>query len=211
MNDQFIYQLNQLADGIAEKGYAVIDDFLSLEEVHNIQELDGFKNGLLQFKKAGIGKSQEKQINEAIRGDYIQWIKPESAEPPLQVYLSKLKELIVFVNQNLYLSLKDFEVHQTIYPIGTFYKRHLDQFKKEDHRKLSVICYLNSDWKESDGGQLRIYLENETKDVLPLAGRLVCFRSDLLEHEVLPATRERLSITGWLLDQSHFIWSLLRT
>jgi len=205
VNDQFIYQLNQLADGIAEKGYAVIDDFLSLEEVHNIQELDGFKNGLLQFKKAGIGKSQEKQINEAIRGDYIQWIKPESAEPPLQVYLSKLKELIVFVNQNLYLSLKDFEVHQTIYPIGTFYKRHLDQFKKEDHRKLSVICYLNSDWKESDGGQLRIYLENETKDVLPLAGRLVCFRSDLLEHEVLPATRERLSITGWLLDQPHFI------
>lgn len=205
MNKQFIHQLNQLADGIAEKGYAVIDDFLSLEEVHNIQELDGFKNGLLQFKKAGIGKSQEKQINEAIRGDYIQWIKPESAVPPLQVYLSKLKELIVFVNQNLYLSLKDFEVHQTIYPIGTFYKRHLDQFKKEDHRKLSVICYLNSDWKESDDGQLRIYLENETKDVLPLSGRLVCFRSDLLEHEVLPATRERLSITGWLLDQPHFI------
>lgn len=205
MNEQFIHQLNQLADGIAETGYAVVDNFLNPEEVQNIQELDGFKNGLLQFKKAGIGKSQEKQINEAIRGDYIQWIKPESAEPPLQVYLSKLKELISFVNQNLYLSLKDFEVHQTIYPIGTFYKRHLDQFKKEDHRKLSVICYLNSDWKESDGGQLRIYLENETKDVLPLAGRLVCFRSDLLEHEVLPATRERLSITGWLLDQPHFI------
>lgn len=205
MNEQFIHQLNQLADGIAENGYAVVDNFLNPEEVQSIQELDGFKNGLLQFKKAGIGKSQEKQINEAIRGDYIQWIKPESAEPPLQVYLTKLSELIAFVNQNLYLSLKDFEVHQTIYPIGTFYKRHLDQFKKEDHRKLSVICYLNSDWKESDGGQLRIYLENEPKDVLPLAGRLVCFRSDLLEHEVLPATRERLSITGWLLDQPHFI------
>jgi len=198
-------QLDQLADGLAEAGYAIVDDFLSPHEVQGIQLLDGFKNGLLQFKKAGIGKSQEKQINESIRGDYIQWIKPESAEPAMQVYLSKLKELIAFVNQNLYLSLKDFEVHQTIYPVGTFYKRHLDQFKKEDHRKLSVICYLNSDWRESDGGQLRIYLENETKDVLPLAGRLVCFRSDLLEHEVLPATRERLSITGWLLDQPHFI------
>jgi SM-20-related protein len=205
VNNLLARQLDQLADGLAEAGYAIVDDFLSPDEVGNIQQLDGFKNGLLQFKKAGIGKSQEKQINEAIRGDYIQWIKPESAEPPLQVYLSKLKELITFVNQNLYLSLKDFEVHQTIYPVGTFYKRHLDQFKKEDHRKLSVICYLNSDWQESDGGQLRIYLENETKDVLPLAGRLVCFRSDLLEHEVLPATRERLSITGWLLDQPHFI------
>lgn len=205
MNNPFASQLNQLADDIAEAGYSVVDGFLSADEVKNIQELDRFKNGLLQFKKAGIGKSQEKQINEAIRGDYIQWIKPESAEPPLQVYLSKLNELIWFVNQNLYLSLKDFEVHQTIYPIGTFYIRHLDQFKKEDHRKISVICYLNSDWKETEGGQLRIYLEHESKDIFPLAGRLVCFRSDLLEHEVLPATRERLSITGWLLDQPHFI------
>jgi SM-20-related protein len=29
----------------------------------------------------------------------------------------------------------------------------------------------------------------------------VCFRSDQIEHEVLPATRERLSLTGWMLDQ----------
>jgi SM-20-related protein len=92
-------------------------------------------------------------------------------------------------------------VHRTIYPIGSFYKRHLDQFKKDDKRKLSVICYLNTDWKESEGGQLRIYLPNGSTDIFPLAGRLVCFRSDLLEHEVLPATRERLSLTGWLLDR----------
>ena len=88
----------------------------------------------------------------------------------------------------------------TIYPIGSFYKRHLDQFKKDDHRKLSVICYLNENWREDEGGQLRVYFPAETKDFFPTAGRLVCFRSDLLEHEVLPATRERLSLTGWLLD-----------
>ncbi|MCA6445333.1 MAG: 2OG-Fe(II) oxygenase, partial [Bacteroidetes bacterium] len=158
-------------------------------------------NGWLQFKKAGIGKNQDKQINEAIRGDYIQWIDPNNAEPPLLTYLGKLKQMIAFVNQSLFLSLKDCEVHQTIYPIGSFYKRHLDQFKKDDHRKLSVICYLNKDWKEADGGQLRMFIGHESKDVLPVAGRLVCFRSDLLEHEVLPATRERLSLTGWLIDK----------
>ncbi|MDQ2656958.1 MAG: 2OG-Fe(II) oxygenase, partial [Bacteroidota bacterium] len=38
-------------------------------------------------------------------------------------------------------------------------------------------------------------------DILPVLGRMVCFRSDQLEHEVLPATRPRLSLTGWLLDQ----------
>jgi SM-20-related protein len=89
----------------------------------------------------------------------------------------------------------------TIYPAGTYYKKHLDQFKKDDHRKLSVICYLNKDWREEEGGQLRIYLEEGTQEVLPVAGRLVCFRSDLLEHEVLPSTRSRLSLTGWVLDQ----------
>jgi SM-20-related protein len=201
VNNELTSQLNKLADQIAENGFAVIDDFLSNEEIDSILALQGFKNGLLQFKKAGIGKNQDKQINEAIRGDYIQWIDPNNAEPPLLTYLGKLKQMIAFVNQSLFLSLKDCEVHQTIYPIGSFYKRHLDQFKKDDHRKLSVICYLNKDWKEADGGQLRMFIGTESRDILPLAGRLVCFRSDLLEHEVLPATRERLSLTGWLIDK----------
>lgn len=193
--------LNELADGLADQGYAVVDNFLSQEEVQAILATVDFKNGLLQFKKAGIGKSQEKQINESIRGDYIQWIDAATAQEAVQVYLNRLKQLMEFVNRSLYVSLKDFEVHQTIYPIGSFYKRHLDQFKKDDKRKLSVICYLNEDWKESEGGQLRIYLPNGSTDIFPLAGRLVCLRSDLLEHEVLPATRERLSLTGWLLDR----------
>ena len=64
-----------------------------------------------------------------------------------------------------------------------------------------MICYLNPDWKPEEGGQLRMYLEEAQLDTLPLAGRLVCFRSDQIEHEVLPATRERLSLTGWMLDQ----------
>lgn len=201
MNDTLIEKLNSVADGLAENGYAVIDNFLSEDEVKSIVALDEFQNGMLQFKKAGIGKSQDKQINEGIRGDYIQWIDRTSAAPAVQLYLSRLDALISFVNQSLFLSLKDYEVHMTIYPPGSYYKRHLDQFKKDDHRKLSVICYLNENWKVEEGGQLRIYLPDKDIDVLPLAGRLVCFRSDQLEHEVLPAIRPRLSITGWILDQ----------
>lgn len=201
MDSTLIDKLNLIADGLAENGFAIIDDFLSPQEVQSILQQDEFKNGLLQFKKAGIGKFQDKQINEAIRGDYIQWVDRASPQPSIQVYLTKLNELISFVNQNLFLSLKDYEVHMTIYPPGSYYKRHLDQFKKDDHRRLSVICYLNENWKEEEGGQLRIYLPEKHIDVLPVAGRLVCFRSDQLEHEVLPATRPRLSLTGWILDQ----------
>ncbi len=195
------HQLDTIADGLAENGYAVVDHFLSEDEVRCILQLDDFKNALLHFKKAGIGKSTDKQINESIRGDYIQWIDKETAPPEIKVYLHRLSELIAFVNQALFLSLKDAEVHMTVYPEGTYYKRHLDQFRKDDHRKLSVICYLNEGWQESHGGQLRMYLPEGEKDVLPVAGRLVCFRSDRIEHEVIAGTRERMSLTGWILDR----------
>ncbi len=197
MNDTF----EKLVDGLADHGYAVIDNFLSPQEVQDILEVEDFRNGVLQFNKAGIGKHQNKQINESIRGDYIQWIEKEKSAVPVKLYLKKLEELTQYINQTLFLSLKDYEVHMTVYPAGSFYKRHLDQFKADDHRKLSIICYLNPKWKEDEGGQLRMYLPNIAKDILPLAGRLVCFRSDQIEHEVLPATRERLSLTGWMLDQ----------
>jgi SM-20-related protein len=190
-----------IADDLAERGYAVADGFLSPVEVDNILALPHFKQGLDQFKKAGIGKNNGLQINEAIRGDYIQWIDKNTAPPPAKVYLDRLQQLIDFLNQSLFLSMKDYEVHMTIYPVGSYYKRHLDQFKQDDHRKLSVICYLNNDWKPEHGGELKMYVPEGNITVLPTCGRLVCFRSDQIEHEVLAATRERLSLTGWILDQ----------
>src|SRR5690606_21004433 len=134
------------------------------------------------------------------RGDYIHWLDKNTAPQEILVYFNRVDQLMSYLNRALFLSLKDYEIHMTVYPVGAYYKRHLDQFRKDDHRKLSIICYLNEDWQESDGGQLRIYLPDGSIDVLPLAGRLVCFRSDQLEHEVLPAKRERKSLTGWILD-----------
>jgi SM-20-related protein len=193
--------LERIVDGLAEQGYAVIDNFLEPEEVKAILGLEAFHDATASFKKAGIGKNQDLQINEAIRGDYIQWVDRNTAPAAVKVYLDKLQALIQAVNRGLFLSLKDYEVHMTVYPPGSFYKRHLDQFKKDDHRKLSVICYLNEDWHMEHGGQLRMHLPNEIVDFLPLAGRLVCFRSDQIEHEVIAGTRERRSLTGWMLDQ----------
>jgi len=194
-------QFERIADGLAGPGFAVCDEFLSLEEAQAIVNLDYFRKGVEAFQKAGIGKKQDLQINEGIRGDYIHWLEKGSSSDAAKVYLDRLSQLIDYVNRTLYLSLKDYEVHLTIYPPGSFYKRHLDQFRSDDHRKLSVICYLNADWKEEHGGQLRMYTETGPLDILPLMGRLVCFRSDQIEHEVLPASRDRRSITGWILDQ----------
>ena len=191
----------QIADGLAEAGFAVVDNFLSPGAVDAILDLEIFREGIVNFKKAGIGKERQMQINESIRGDYIRWIDKNEAPQSAKVYIDRLQGLCEYLNQSLYLSLKDHEVHFTIYPAGSFYKRHLDQFKKDDHRKLSVICYLNREWQEHHGGQLRMYLKDGTVELLPISGRLVCFRSDQIEHEVLPSTKDRLSLTGWMLDQ----------
>ena len=197
MNPHFDF----IADGLAGTGFAVCDHFLNQNEVEAILELEHFQAGVNSFQKAGIGHKQSQQINEAIRGDYIKWFDKNNAPAPAKVYLDRLGELVRFLNQTLFLSLKDYEVHMTIYPAGSYYKRHLDEFRTDDHRKLSVICYLNQQWTEQDGGQLRMYLAGDNLDILPLAGRLVCFRSDQIEHEVLPAGKDRLSLTGWILDQ----------
>jgi SM-20-related protein len=112
-----------------------------------------------------------------------------------------------YLNRTCYLGLKDFEAHYAVYPPETFYKRHLDQFKYNDHRKITFITYLNENWKTTDGGEICLYLPGangeETVKFLPEAGRFLLFRSDLLEHEVKITQRERYSITGWMLDQLH--------
>jgi SM-20-related protein len=194
-------QFEQITTDLAERGYAVFDDFLSASEARDILSSTEFKSPQNEFSKAGIGAQKNRQVHAEIRGDYIQWIDPARASPAIGQYLNIVKGLMEHINRGLFLSLKDCELHLTIYPVGTFYQRHLDQFRRDDHRKLSLIFYLNENWKDEEGGQLRIYLPEGPVDIVPKAGRLVCFRSDQIEHEVLPATRDRLSITGWLLDQ----------
>jgi SM-20-related protein len=193
-------QFEEIADGLAKNGLSVSDNFLSLDDINNLLDLDEFKYRLLHFKKAGIGSSGNLQIKESVRGDFISWINPATTNGSLLIYIEKVRLLMRYLNQSLFLSLKEVELHLTAYPVGSFYKRHIDQFKQEDHRKVSIILYLNHHWKVEQGGQLRVYLENQTMDILPEAGKLVCMRSDIIEHEVLPTARERLSITGWMLD-----------
>lgn len=194
-------QFEAIAEGLANQGYAIVDQFLSQSEVEAILISPEYQSDQDRFRRAHIGRNESMQINESIRTDHIRWIDRNEASSAVHVYLDRLDQLIQYLNRSLFLSLKDYEVHLTIYPAGSFYKRHLDQFRRDDHRKLSVICYLNDNWSADQGGQLRMYLPEGEQDVLPLAGRLVCFRSDQIEHEVLPATRTRLSITGWMLDR----------
>ncbi|HSS70769.1 MAG TPA: 2OG-Fe(II) oxygenase [Casimicrobiaceae bacterium] len=96
-----------------------------------------------------------------------------------------------------------FEGHYSLYPPGTSYRRHRDSFRDDDARVLSCVLYLNDAWTAADGGTLRLYLAaGETRDVLPVAGTLLCFFAPRYEREVLPASRERLAVSGWFLRRN---------
>ena len=84
------------------------------------------------------------------------------------------------------------------YAPGASYLRHRDEFRHDDSRTVSVIVYLNADWLPEHGGALRLHPEGfSTQDISPVGSRIAVFLSADMLHEVLPATRDRLSLTGW--------------
>ncbi len=192
----------KIIDDLVERGWSETVDFIPSILVERIlEEQQHFlKEG--EFKTAGVGKGENFQIRKDIRGDQVMWLNVENLSDVQQQYWQAVDALRQQLNQELYLNLKGFEAHYTQYPAGAFYKRHIDQFKQVQHRIISCILYLNPEWKKDDGGQLRIYnQENGTEtftDVYPDAGKFVCFMSDSIEHEVLPTKRRRNSITGWI-------------
>lgn len=197
----------KISSELAEKSYTTVDGFLNESGVNALIKTidDSVKNG--GFKKAGIGTAHQFQVNNAIRGDFIHWINLKETEGMLKGFVDRIYGLLTYINRTCFLGLKDFEMHYAYYPQGAGYKRHLDQLKANDHRRLTFILYLNKGWQIKDGGLLRMYLKNSNNeeipfDIAPLAGRLVVFRSDLIEHEVLACTRPRYSMTGWMLDQN---------
>jgi len=150
------------------------------------------------FHAAGVGKGNA-ALRSEIRGDHILWVDESRAGPALQAALARLEALRQAVNLDLFLGLFDLELHFSVYPPGNGYQRHLDRFRDDDRRTLTVILYLNEDWNREDGGLLRFWPEADGAplEIVPAGGTLVAFLSDRFWHEVLPARRERLSLTGW--------------
>jgi SM-20-related protein len=106
-----------------------------------------------------------------------------------------MDRFVSHLNRSCYAGITGYEFHYTLYEKGSFYKRHLDNFKQNGTRAFSMIMYLNT---EVSGGALRIYQGDGFQDIDPNSGKSVFFKSDQLEHEVLITHLPRMSITGWL-------------
>jgi SM-20-related protein len=201
--------LSAAINAIALNGYAIIENFLAPTEIDALASIVKEKWLKGNMTSAKTGKTGLK--NQNIRGDYIAWLESEDQHPAVESYMRQMELLRMMLNLQLFLNVQELETHVALYPVGSAYQKHLDQFNHGDlnqiqHRQLSAILYLNQNWQESHGGALRLHLnENESIDILPNAGRIVLFLSAKFWHEVLPAQRERMSITGWFRTRSQSI------
>lgn len=187
-----------LISGMLDHHYAVLDGFLSDAEVDSLRQSFETKLEAGAFRRAGVGQGMKYTKNKQVRGDLIHWLDRATAFPAGQAFLDRMDAFMTYLNRTCYAGLNGYEFHYAVYPVGTFYQRHLDQFQSDDRRRFSVICYLNEQWQPQDGGELVLYLPDREEVILPLGGRIVFFESALLEHEVRPAVRPRYSLTGWL-------------
>ncbi len=192
---------DEFLEGLETNGVCTITHFLCVESVKaiNAELLELEKNA--HFKKAGIGRDTNFQIDHFRRGDFISWIDQLNAQSSTEVFIQKISEIILQLNRKFYLGIRDFECHYAVYPEGTYYEKHSDRHHSGSHRIVSFVFYLNENWKKEDGGELKIFREaGEPTVVEPRGGNLAIFFSEM-EHEVLITNSRRMSITGWMLDE----------
>lgn len=187
----------QLTADIREKGYSINPVSLSMplaeELLAHLQQMSAG-----QFDQAGIGRDQRYIKNSFVRTDEVCWINGESAAG--RDWLGWAARLQQYLNRHLFLGLFSFESHFAHYRPGDYYKRHVDAFKGEANRVLSVVIYLNHGWGPTDGGELVLYMNDRDRagiKVTPAMATVVAFLSEEFLHEVLPANRDRYSIAGW--------------
>lgn len=187
---------------LASKGWSTIPGFLPKSSAHSLAVECRHASVAGTLQRAGVGKGMQRQVMEEVRSDSVSWLDPVKAGPAEKEWLDVLEGLRLSLNQNLFLGLFDFEGHFALYPPGGFYKPHLDCHRTGSTRRVSVILYLNQEWEPTFGGQLRLWTtpgcaNGDFQLIEPHLGTLVCFFSADFWHEVLPANRERLSVTSW--------------
>ncbi|KAI8096900.1 uncharacterized protein BX664DRAFT_311799 [Halteromyces radiatus] len=198
-------------------GWTQMDTLLDLEVVKGLRrEADTMlSNG--EFTAASEIKSNEEDPyrDTNARDDMIKWVDPENnnINPP---YLQKVLD---FISGSLHDDLASMiRLHgKTEYQLAYYhpkdaqYEKHRDALPTDNpddtsQRRVTVILYLNPGFCGGDGGELKIFgnenaqgcLDSADREIHPLLGRVVIFLSGVVDHAVLPAKKERFALTAWM-------------
>lgn len=188
-----------LINSFVENRVGIAENFLSP------QLADDLKNNLIrlsesrQMQAAGTGNSELVSLDKTVRSDVIYWLDKKHNDVHENAFFVLMDAFILHLNNSCYTGINGYEFHYALYESGSFYKKHIDQFRNNPSRQYSMIIYLNTDWVAGDGGQLSIHHAGKaSQEIDPTGGKTVFFKSSELEHEVLVANKPRMSITGWL-------------
>ncbi|MFN3714368.1 MAG: 2OG-Fe(II) oxygenase [Alcanivoracaceae bacterium] len=200
----------RIVEGLITQGFAVEPGYLSGTVVTALRREVRRRDQRGEFAEAAIGRGAVHHQNDLIRRDRTLWL--DGGTLAQMRLLEEFESLRVEINRHLFLGLFDLEAHFALYPPGGFYRRHLDAFRGDNPRLVSVVLYLNPRWRQEHGGCLRLWAEPDAvtplMDVAPRAGTLVCFLSERIPHEVLAAHADRISIAGWFRHhQGPLPWS----
>lgn len=177
-------------DGVLRPG-ALAAGAAAMAELHAQGALD----------PASLGRSREHRPE--LRGDLTAFCSELALPRPLRGLWQSFEALRLALNEQAWLGLQRFEVQLACFPGNNArYVRHLDAFAGPDGRprpgrRITAVLYLNPDWQPEHGGQLRVWEPGGVRDLAPLGGRLVLFRSEALPHAVLPTTAHRYAVTAW--------------
>ena len=187
-----------MIDAIAAQGYVVVREFIDAETVAALRARALELDAAGRFTAAAVGHGAGRVERVDVRGDRICWLDSSTSDRAELFLFAKLEAVRLAANRALQLGLFELEAHYAIYAAGRGYARHRDRFRDDDARVLSIVLYLNDRWRAHEGGALRLHLPHGAwVDVMPQGGTLAAFLSDRFAHEVLPTTRQRLSIAGW--------------
>ena len=135
--------ISLIAEQLDRHATAIIDDLLPTVVLSELlQETKQLLNEG-EFHPALIGRGITEQRISEVRGDKIKWLEKDELTPAQIQYFSFLEQLSEHLSNYFRVRLPWFECHLATYPIGSFYTKHLDQFKDTNNRIFSVILYLN--------------------------------------------------------------------
>ncbi len=196
-NDEI--NIKNSVDELGKFGYSVCKNMIPQNVItmliHELEKRE--QSG--DIKTALVGRGESRKTDGAQRDVLSSWLGKESEGE--QYFLAFAEKIRLSINRNLLLGLFEFESQFLHYPIGGFYKRHIDALKGNRNRIVSMVAYLNQNWIPEDGGTLAIWNDeqsiNPMIEVLPSAGTVVLMLSEDIPHEARSALRERRAIAGW--------------
>ena len=183
-------------------------------------------NNFIQFQEQPTEAANE-QSPWFVRGDKSLFLSREYRQQDcFPQHHPCLHQLITTISNEVFSNLSnciEFDASMTSVQLAVYpgdgksgYIRHCDRGQescKQEHtplrqemsqRVITVVYYLtHGDWDASlDGGCLRLFCNPQSDqywaDIVPYRDRMIIFRSDGVEHQVLPShRRERAAITVW--------------